>query len=498
MSLTGDYQYRTEPFNHQRTLLDDTALCPAYGLLWEQGTGKTKPIIDNVALLYLAGEIDTLVVVAPPGVERNWITDEIPVHMPERVLAETLCFHWRAGKATQVGYKQKMEAAIKWKGLLVLCISYNAFITQRCKNYLWRVLKRRRCFYALDESHNIKTPKAKRTRSIIASGRYAPYKRIMTGTPITTGPFDIYSQIRFLDERFWAPLHIVDFASFKQFFGRWITRAEHIQLEGYDPGYDIFIEYRNLDLLKDVMAKISGRVLKEDVLDLPPKLYTKRYFDMNPDQQTAYDELKKEYIYEHESGMVVDAAMALVRLLRLQQIACGYIHDGSEEPTQLLGKSNPRLAIVEELRDSLGHQAIFWARFRHDIDQIMDLLGPGAARFDGAIDQDDCEWNKQAFNGGERQWLVATQKKGGSGHTFNVAKTNVHYSNSFSLIDRLQSEDRNHRVGQEGSDHGEHGFGVLNIDIQCPGTVDEHITKALRNNFNIAQQLNGDDLREWI
>ncbi len=492
-----NYEFKTEPFDHQSRIFNATCEEEFFGLLWEQGTCKTKPTIDTAAHLFEQGKIDAVLVVAPNGVHRNWITDELPKHLPDRIMAQSHMFFWRSQKSGTKYHQHEFEAALKHEGLPWFCMSYNGFMTGAGKKAVWKFLQQRRCFYVLDESHHIKTPGAKRTRSIGASGRYAPYRRILTGTP-GDKPFDLYSQLKFLDPGIWHRHGMGDFHGFKTRYGVWLTREECKQELHYDPGYDKLLDYKNLDELATILKSVSDRVLKEDVFDLPPKLYTKLYFDMTPKQAAMYEELRKEYELELASGLVIDGSLAIVRLLRLQQITCGYAVANSEEPIELCDVNNPRLDAAIDYLGNLPHQAIIWSRFTYDIDLIMDALGDKAVRYDGKIDDDACERSKQAFNAGGPQFFVGNTAKGSEGLTLNGAKTVAFYSNSFKFIHRTQAEDRNHRYGQDGADHGEMGFGVLYVDLCAPGTVDDHITENLRGKFDIAAQLTGDRLRSWI
>lgn len=487
----SQYEHVVSPFKHQKEHLEKHLYDKSWGLLWEQGTAKTKPIIDTTALLYLDKKIDALLVVAPPGVERNWNTDELPKHLPPDVALETRVQVFLTANKDTKAQARSMEQLMRHKGLAVLLISYNAFMTQKGKNTVWKFLRHRRALYALDESHYIKTPNAKRTKSVVASGRYAAYRRILTGTPIAVGPFDLYSQIRFLDENFWKTKNIHGSVEFRQFFGEWLTAEECKKELGYDPGYDQLIRYKNLDLLTEWLKEISDRLLKEDVLDLPPKLYSKKYVEMTTQQRVIYEELKEKYIYDFGDGDIIDGELPIVRLLRLQQILCNYVPTGEDEPVRLLSDKNPRLNAMEDIRDITFHPTIVWARFRHDVDQLMSLLGDRAVRYDGSVDDDQAEKNKLAFQRGDVQWFVGTAQKGGPGLTLHQAKTVVYYSNSFRLIDRLQSEDRAHRAGMDDNP-------VNYIDIVCAGTVDERIVSNLRDKRDIASAIQGDRFREWI
>lgn len=485
-----EYPHVVDPFKHQSDHLANHAEDKAWGLLWEQGTAKTKPIIDTAAYLYMNEKINGLLVVAPPGVERNWNTDEIPSHLPPEISLDTRIQVFLTNRKHTKDHKNAINAVINHDGLAILLISYNALMTKEGKATVRLFLNKRKVLYVLDESHNIKTPNAKRTKSIVATGRYAEYKRILTGTPVAVGPFDLYSQIRFLDEFFWKNRGIHGSVEFRNFFGRYFTAEECRRLHGYDPGYDQLLEYQNLDKLNEWLSEISDRYLKDDVLDLPPKLYTKRYFSLSKEQSAAYNELSEELMLEI-GDYLVSAELPIVKLLRLQQIACNYIPVGEDEPVHMLSSKNPRLNVMEGIRDETFHPVIVWARFRHDVDQIMDLLGKEAVRYDGSVDDDQAERNKQAFQAGDAKWFVGTAQKGGPGLTLTEAKTMVYYSNSFRLIDRLQSEDRAHRPGMD-----EHPLNI--IDIVANETVDEGIVTNLRNKKDVATEIQGDEWKEWI
>lgn len=486
-----DYEYKTEPFKHQRELVEQTSELEMYAIFWEQGTGKTKPIIDAIAWHWERGNIDAAVVVAPNGVHRNWLSDEFPAHFPDRHYKRTLSHYYQSPKASTKWHQKKCDQLLKHDGLSILTISYDGFMTKRGKEYVKKFLIRRRAFYTLDESDAIKSPGAKRTKSIVASGAYAPYKRIMTGTPITQGPYDIYSQVRFLDMNFWKRHGFPNYTVFKFHFGNWMMRGEFQKLHGYDPGYDQLLSYKNLDELHDILKTIGWRLTKKDAgIDLPPKLFSKRYHELEPVQQRAYDELKSEFMTELEDGTIIDGTLAIVRLLRFQQIVCGYAQTDSEEPLRLLGNKNPRLDSAVDYLEPLGHKAIVWARFTHDIDQLMDALGDRAVRYDGKVSDDEAAKAKDDFQKGDAQYFVANQAKGASGITLHAAHTAYYYSNNFKLRDRLQSEDRCHRIGLE--------HPVNYVDAVCAGTVDDGIIRSLRTKFNIASQINGDTVKDWI
>ena len=488
----AEYPHVIKPFQHQDSHLREHAHKKSWGLLWEQGTAKTKPVIDTACLMYANDRIDAVLVVAPPGVERNWNTDEIPKHMPPQFRAETRVEVFSTKRKNTKDHKWRMKTILDHQGLAILLISYNAFMTDAGKKVCSTFLKKRRVLYVLDESHNIKTPKAKRTQSLCRSAPLATYRRILTGTPIAQGPFDLYSQIRFLDENFWKRKGIGGAVEFRQYFGEWLHRDEVKRRLGYDPGYDKLIRYRNLEQLSEWLKEITDRVTKDEVLDLPPKLYSKRYFEMSSLQKTLYEQMEEELHVTLNTGDVVEGDLPIVLLLRLQQILCGYLPtEREEEPTVRIEDKNSRISIMESIRDEQTRPAIVWARFREDVNQLMDLLGEEAVRYDGTVDEDQAEINRKKFQSGDAKWFVGTAAKGGPGLTLTQAKTVIYYSNSFKLVDRLQSEDRAHRAGMD-----EHPVNV--IDLAVPDTIDEKIIANLRDKVDIASQVTGDKLKEWI
>lgn len=485
-----DYTYETQPFDHQRDIFENHWDRPAFGLFWEQGCGKTKPVIDNAAYLYEKGEVNGLLVVAPNGVHRNWITDELPTHLPKRLRKETSMHFWQSTKSGTKWHQRDVKAIIEHKGFAVLTIGYEAFMTKAGKKAVWAFLKKRRCLYALDEAHYIKTPAAKRTTSIIASAKYAPFRRLMTGTPIAQGPFDIYAQVRFIQPNFWASRGLPKFRNFKNHYGVWRTAEEVLREEGYDPGYDKLLEYKNIDELEQYLRRVGSRKTKDEVLDLPPKLYSKRWIELTPAQRRVYDDLMNEFMAELDNGDIVEAPLAIVRLLRMQQVVCGYVATEADEPIQLIGDKNPRMDELEDYCSNLGHKAIIWSRFRKDIDLTMERLGDRAVRYDGAVSENDRARAKEEFQKGDAEFFVGNPAAGATGLTLHAARTVIYYSNSFKLVDRLQSEDRAHRIGQE--------HPVNYVDFVAPSTIDEHVVSSLRSKFDIATQITGDRVKEWI
>lgn len=519
-STVQEYSFRTEPFAHQREEWLASRDAEARAIFWEQGTGKSKLTIDTAGWLWAQGRIDAVVVVAPNGVHRNWVVEELPKHLPEGILARTRMHTYQTVKAGTKWHQSAVKDVLHHRGLAILAMSYDAVMTEPGRKTLWDFLKKRRCLYVADEARRIKTPGAKRTKRMVASGKYAPYRRILNGTPVPNSPFDLYSQLRFLHEKFWLPHSIGSFEGFKTVFGVFRTGYN-----GKGKEYKVAVDYQNVPRLKQIVDTIGTRVTKEDVLDLPPKIFTRRSFDLAPRQRQIYDQLREEYMLWLESmvpcdrcgveepeglegtcarcggereirqSKLVTAGMALVRLLRLQQVACGYLSpDGEDEPAVDIVTPNPRLELMRELALDLPHSGIIWARFRRDIDLIMEMLKAEkveAVRYDGKVDDDGRALALERFQEKrDAQFFVANPVAAGEGLTLTAARSVYYYSNGFDLSVRLQSEDRAHRIGQE--------FPVDYTDIIATGTVDEIIVRSQERKFNVAAQITGDALREWV
>lgn len=488
------YQPYTKPFAHQEETWRSSRDLKAFAAFWEQGTGKSKLTIDTLGHLYTERQVNGAIIVAPNGVHRNWITDELPTHMHPDIPMEAFAFKseasgskWHAKKVAEVLDTPSDELAL-------LTISYDAWMTDAGKKAVWNMMRRRQTMCVLDESHRIKTPTAKRTRSILAGGKHAPYRRILSGTPVTQGPFDLYTQIKYLDDTFWRrEADIESFTAFKTWYGVWEKKwSAHIGKDGGE--YDALIGYQNLDELSGIIQRISSRVRKEDVLDLPPKTYTRRYYEMSPAQKRIYDTIEKEFMVWLDSGELITAPLAMVRMLRLQQVLCGYIPvDGAEEPTELIERdNNPRLKLLRDTMEDVNGKTLIWATWTRDVDMIMEMLrgiGRNPVRYDGSVSGDEREAAKRAIKGGDATDFVANSAMS-EGLTLNEAKTTIYYNNSYKLIDRKQTEDRNHRIGQDEK--------VLYIDLICPGTRDEHAIDALIAKHDVASVILGDPMKEWL
>ncbi len=488
------YLYKTEPFPHQRETLNKTALQSNWAWFLEQGCGKTKMGIDNFAFLFLERKINGVIWIAPNGVHTNFVEQELPIHLPDSILFEIV--NWKSGRMGTIKARSQLDNLLSTEKLAIISINVEATITKDGRKFLDLFSKNRSCFLNVDESSVIATPNTQTTKRIWAMGRQSPYRRIMNGTPARDGsPLDYYGQMAFLDRNI---LGFPTFSGYKNFAAEWNeiflpNRKQPIRIIRKDKfGNPV---YKNLDVIAERVATRSTRVLKEDVFDLPPKLYAKRLFTLSPEQRKHYNEVLTDYITEFENGGMVLAERAAVRMLRLQQIACGYVGvEGADDPVQIISDKQPRLdALSALLRESGVRPTIIWARFHLDhmlILKRLDEMGIQAVRYDGTVSPDRKLENINAYRDNKVPVIVANQKSMGKGHTLVNTQYMIYYSNYFDLEPRQHSEDRPHRPGLK--------HNVLITDLEAEGTVDRKIVNSLIAKHNVSDILTGDPKKDWI
>ena len=464
----------------------------AWGLLWEQGTRKTRTTIDTFCHQYIEGRINAVVVLAPPGVHENWVVEQMVKWVPDDLKKQIRSYVFYTGKAKRKSEKFPQRQLIDHNGLSVLAITYNGLMTEHGRKLVKQLLKKRRCMLIADEGHRLCRPKAKWTIRALSMTRYSESRRVLTGTLLRNGePFDAYAPIKFLDPDFWSrEIDIHDYAAFKNYFGTWVSQ------ELKDGGsYERCVEYKNLDKLQELLKKISDRVEMGVVLGEVPKPYPETFhFDMTPQQRRLYDDLRNDYISFLESGESVTADMAMTRMLRLQQVTCGYVPVDSvtddPQPTLWISDKNPRLELLLDRLKDEQYQSIIFSRFRKDIDWIMEKLGDKAVRYDGKVPHSERGAAQRRFTRGDAQWLVGNPALAAEGLNLQNARSIYFYANSFKLTERTQGISRAYRSGQK--------YPVKVTDFIARKSVDEGIVTKLRKKMEISASILGDQWRTWL
>ena len=475
-----NYKFKTKPYAHQLTALEKSWNKENYAYFMEMGTGKTKVLIDNMSMLYDKGKIDGALIIAPKGVIGTWYNQEIPTHLPDHI--DNVSVLWQALITKK--QQEKLDSLFKLEtNLHILIMNVEALSTDKGLKFAGKFLNSHKVLMAIDESTTIKNSSAKRTKNILALSKYAKYRRIMTGSPVTKNPLDLYSQCEFLSP--W----LLNFQSFYAFRNRY---AEMKTIHARGRSIQVVHKFQNIGELSDKLKDFSYRVLKEDCLDLPDKIYVKRNITLTSEQSKIYKQMKTMAL-AILNGKQVTSVTVLTQLMRLHQITCG--HFTADDGTTQLVKNNRITELVNVLEEIEG-KAIIWANYQHDISEIKKAIEEKyeedyAVTYYGLTPQDERQDNIRKFQDDPKcRFLIGTPSTGGYGITLTAANTVIYYSNGYDLEKRLQSEDRAHRIGQKKA--------VTYVDLICEDTVDEKIVKALRNKINIASEVLGEELRDWI
>ncbi len=479
------YKFKTKPYDHQQEAFDKSAERHAYALFMEMGTGKTKVAIDTLGALYEAGKVEAALIVAPKGVYGNWVNKEIPQHLPDRIDRKVVL--WQPNLTQKFKAELRDVALRKASGKLrIFVMNTEALSTKKGKDTAMRFLELNPDnFVVIDESTSIKNRNAQRTKNIIGLGKKAKYRRILTGSPITKNPMDLYAQCAFLGTK------ILGFDSFYAFQGRYAV----VQQRKFGArSFQQVTGYRNLEELNGKLEQFSHRVLKEDCLDLPDKIYTQREVELTKEQKDAYAQMKQFALAMLAKGELSTTQSVLTQIMRLQEICCGHLRtdDGEIQPVA----SNRMNEMLEAIGEMMG-KVIIWASYVYDIQAIeqklKDTYGPrSVVTFYGATPAEERDAIVADFQDPESEvrFFVANPRTGGYGLTLTAATNVLYYNNSYDLEIRLQSEDRAHRIGQE--------HHVLYVDLVSPGTVDQKIIQALKGKINLAQQVLGEEARSWL
>jgi len=476
-----DYKFKTKPYAHQITALEKSWNKEVFAYFMEMGTGKSKVLIDNISMLYDKGKINGALIIAPKGVYQNWYDTEIPNHMASHVEKDVVL--WRA----LINQKQQNQLNLLFQStekLHILIMNVEAFSTKKGLDFAAKFLRTHNTLMAVDESTTIKNPDAKRTKNIVGLGKHARYRRILTGSPVTKSPLDLYKQCEFLDE------YLLEYSSYYAFRTRYaVMRSANFG----GRSVQIVVGYKNLGELSSKLEPFSYRCLKEDCLYLPDYTYTKRVIQLTPEQKKLYQQMKILALAELD-GKQMTTQSAMVQLMRLHQITCGHFtaDDGS-----IKNIKNERLDALIDILEEVENKAVIWAHYRHDIAAIINAVETKFGKdtyvtyYGDTTNEERQNAIKQIQDPNSKvRFIIGTPQTGGYGITLTGANTMIYYANGYDYEKRIQSEARINRAGQTRK--------MTYIDIIAEDTVDEKIVKALRSKMNIATKITGDELREWI
>lgn len=434
---------KTNLLEHQRIAADKLTPIRVGGLFMDMGTGKSRTAIEMAARRRAEGKVSKVIWFAPVSLKET-VRHEINKH------SEGELVHVFDDKTSEENLPNTF-----W-----YIVGIESMSSSQRSLYAVEKLVDKATFVIVDESSYIKGHRSARTEWITKLASCARYRLILTGTPISQGIVDLYSQMRFLDER------ILGFRSFYSFANK------HLEYSDKYPG--LISRSKHTDVIAAKIAPYVYQVKKEECLTLPPKIFSQKYFYMSAAQAAMYAAAKEDFEAEVMDEDPKRTQFAIFRLFgALQQITCGFWNRRNElGEMELYEAPHERLELLDGVvsRISKNEKVIIWAKFRRDIQAICEML-PDAVPFYGDMTEDQRNQNLARFRNGAR-FFVATQDTGGHGLTLNEAAYVIFYTNGFKYASRVQAEDRNYRIGQTRK--------VTYIDLLCSGSIDERIQNALQ------------------
>lgn len=432
-----------------------------FGFLFEMGCGKTLTAIATAGVAWERGYIKRLLIIAPASVCAVW----------PKEFEDYAAYHYEV--RLMMGDKKKRLKALeeltrsKRKALAVAVINYESAWRD---GILEAILSWDPDMVICDESQRIKTHDAQQSKGIHKIGDKARYKLILSGTPVQNNAIDLYSQYRFMDPEIFG-------TNFYKF------RARYAVMGGFNQKQ--IIGYRNMEELIQKEYSAAYRVTKEDALDLPEQSFINRYLPLDLKDYKLYRQIMKESYAEIEGEEHVTASTVLTRILRLQQLAGGFLKtDEAEEVRQVnTAKLDALRDILQDYVQEDGRKLVIFARFVAEIHAIEELCRSMGIKYSciyGAIPKEERGAVVADFqNNPETMVFIGQIDSAGTGITLTAASTCVYYSLTYNYATYTQSLARIHRIGQRNA--------CTYIHLIAAGTVDEAILKALEAKEDLAR-----------
>lgn len=424
------------------------------GLYMEQGTGKTLTTIAIAGRMFLDGIIKKMLVVAPASVVPVWPSE----------FGSFAAFPYDIRPLEGAGSK-RIAVLESWGSdpdvLQIAALNYES---------TWRIdkaiLKWKPDLVVLDESQRIKSPGAKQSKFIHRLGKATPYRLILTGTPVTQGPLDFYSQLKFADPRILGSSYVA-------------LKSRYAVMGGFENRQ--ILGYKNLPELTKKVHSIGFRVTKDEALDLPEQVDQIRYCELEGKAKSTYQQLLKHSVAEISKDKRIVTQNVLAKLLRLSQLAGGFYSEAGEKPIMV---SDAKLKLLEEVLDDLGEQkVVIFARFLAEIEAIKELLESRGTHYqfiDGSVPLSERgEVVREFQENPECKVFIAQIQTAGLGITLHAASVAIFYSLDYSYANLDQAKARLHRIGQKST--------VTNIYLIARGTVDTKVFGALGKKQDIAR-----------
>ena len=468
-------------YSHQNTSFELLQANDNFALLMEMGTGKTLPMLKDLYFKIKQGKVKNAVLIAPSGSYRN-LYAEIQKWIPD-VDAEV--FVWVSSASKNKTDFDKFLAQRDKNRILIINIEALSLVASAREGVQEFLKHSPDNFVCVDESQCIKSMSSTRTKFILKIAPLAKYRRIMTGLVSPENPLNVYSQFYFLDPA------ILGFSNFFSFSARYsITRKMHLR---NTRSINVVVGYKNLPELKDKIAQKSYRVRTEDVLDLPEKIYMPiREVELTDVQKRLYKEMKTQAIAQIKDTFITAQISATI-LTRLHQILMGHVTDEMGLTVEV--PTNRVHAVLEILEDHQG-KAIIWAPYPRLLEKIYDAIKDEygtetVVEYWGRTNSNDrVDAVKRFQEDPVCRFFVSNQAVGGEGINLTEANLVIYAANSWKASERQQSEARAHRSGTKHT--------VTYIDIAANNTMEHKLINALRQKFDLAALVQGDNVKEWL
>ena len=458
------YTFKTTPFKHQVVALKKCVTQPHTAVLLDPGLGKTKIAIDNISARYLRDKLSRVLVLAPKVVLGIW-EEEIKTHMPDNIPRQVYRITGLKEQRLKILDEAIQNSRSSCEELHIIIMTYDSLSIRKDSkgkklNYYYKAIQKFNPEAMIcDESQLIKSSSSARSRAAFNISKNTIHRLILTGTMITKNPLDVFGQYRFLDHRIFGTV----FKTFKEKFA----------IYGGYGGYQV-IGWRNLDLLAQGVHQIAIRMRKEECLDLPEKTFVRVPVDLTERTRQAYRDMKEKMILELE-GEDFTAEIALVKTLRLQQIAGGFITrtEGKDKFTMPIGDYEKVNATTEltQLKVEEGSKVVIYVKYIWELKQLQDRLekvGLNPLVIYGKTKSTEADTYRNLFQTDDNYKVMIMQISKGLGITLHAANVGIFHSLSYRYDDFVQCQDRIHRIGQE-SDK------VVYYIMLAKNSIDTHI-----------------------
>lgn len=491
-----EFDFKTKPYRHQDEEFELHRDDPARALIWQMRTGKTKAMVDLACYLYKACEIDAVVVVAPNNVHLNWQRRELPKHLWDSVPSRS--FVWDAVKTANINYDLEFDAhCAETRRLKWYMVNAEALGNEKGRKYLsqfvkscWRIL------LIVDEVHEFRWATSKRSRALRSLSNRMAYKRILSANPTDNSPLHAFAEFEILKPG------ALGFEKYSDFEDRYGVKEEIYVPGGYkkdgtkrQPRKRVAVtSYQRQDELRASIARWSSLVLRSDCDDLPELLRGQVDFELLPVQKRLHNELVRGALARLDGGELIPPAEGGVLVIRLQQIASGFVVDDEGNVVDLMpDNENPRLiALMGAARECPG-KFIVWCRFREDVVRVHRFLNTqafGAVHYYGGTTKKQRVYHEEAFrNSPHCKALVGQYQAGGQGLDFSAAGDIFWYSHTSDLLRRRQADERATQMG---------GRKIGVTDIVAAGSNDEKMLADLESREVTADYLTGTGLRRYL